>query len=219
MTNCNSYNAWVTYLDIWGFSHEVERTPPTEIYDRLSNMVTKYSNRLAADPSILPETFFFSDSLFLVFDVSRCGGRLQAFEACRDRTQEMIQTYLDAKFLTRGAIAYGEVAVGKGILLGPPVVRAAKWEQALTAPIVILPMAEIERCFKEAPPLAASNLSIVSTSNGGLVRAYLVHATHISDQIQAVKIRMEECLDKGPELGAARLQLALELLRKCNNHD
>jgi hypothetical protein len=218
MPNLHSFNAWVTYLDIWGFSHEVERTPAEDLHQRLSSLVKECSDRLASDPSISPRTFFFSDSLFLAFDIPRCGGSLDAFEACRDRTQEAIQIYLAHDFLARGGIAYGEVAIAEGILVGLPVVRAAKCEQALTAPIVILPTHEMERCFRDESPIPKSNCPIVPTRNGGLVRAYLVHAMHIEDQILAVETRLEQYLVKGPELGATGLQLTLRLLKDRYNH-
>lgn len=214
MPDLHSFNAWVTYLDIWGFSNEVERTPAQDLHYRLSGLVKDCSKRLVSDPTISPKAFFFSDSLFLAFDIPRCGGALQAFEACRDRTQEVIQTYLEHDFLPRGGIAYGQVTIAEGILVGLPVVRAAKCEQALTAPIVILPFHELERCFANELPLSRSDCSIVPTRSGGLVRAYLVHAMHIEDQIQAVESRLEQYLVKGPELGATGLQLALRLLQE-----
>ena len=212
MAELQSVDAWITYIDVWGFSQLVEHAKPEELHNRLEQIVQKCTNTLNSNKSGIPRVFFFSDSLFLAFDIPRCGTRFEAYETCRDKTQEVIQIYLDQGFCPRGGIAFGNVAVAEGILFGQPVVRAARYEHALTAPLVVLPMHEASRCFGENSPLNYQNCSDVPTRNGGLIKAHLVRAIHDTEQIDKYRILRDKYLVEGPDTGAAALDLAVQLL-------
>jgi hypothetical protein len=219
MAKLQSVDAWITYIDIWGFSHLVEHTKPEELHTRLEQTVHECTRVLNSSNPEPPRIFFFSDSLFLAFDIPRCGQRFQAFETCRDKTQEVIQIYLDQDFFPRGGMAFGNIAVAEGILFGQPVVRAARYEHALTAPLVMLPMLEAQLCFRENSPLTHKECSVVPTRNGGLVKALLIRAIHADDQLNKFIALRDKYLIEGPDIGAKALDLAVRLLGTGPKHD
>jgi hypothetical protein len=180
--------------------------------------VRECTNTLNSNKPKSPKIFFFSDSLFLAFDLPRCGDRYEAFETCRDKTQEVIQIYLDQDFCPRGGVAFGNVAVAEGILFGQPVVRAARYEHDLTAPLVMLPMREARNCFGNDSPLSHSMCSVVPTRNG-LVKAQLICAIRHTEQLNKYILLRDRYLVEGPDMGAKELDLAVRLLETGGRHD
>ena len=84
----------------------------------------------------------FSDSLFLFYSTEGTT-RMNALETCIAVTQRVMSEFARNELPLRGGIAYGKVAFSGNLLAGRPRLRAYSYEQALPAPLLLLPAKEI----------------------------------------------------------------------------
>lgn len=213
MSDAEVVCAWIAYLDIWGFSHAVLKTNMTHLTSQLSSAIATCKRRLVSERTIESRAFFFSDSMFLAFPVCNNISRLEAYKACRDKTQEVIQAFVDHNFLLRGAIGYGEIAISADILIGPPVINAVKCEQAIIPPLVVIPLKETVSCLNHESPLGVNNCSMIKTKDGGIIRCGIVESEHIDTQLQLMQMYADRYLSEGPAVSAGHLIAAINLLK------
>ena len=202
--------AWVAYLDAYGFSAAVERKTEhivekffSELYEELDAIVTT-----------LDAAYQFSDSIFLIqkpFPDPQT--KLQELYSAVQNLQKIALQY---SLAFRGAVAFGTVTIGPFGCFGQPVVDAARLEEHLAVPLVVLPERFIEQAnnhlFSAYSPGARVELTtqLVKTKTGSILANVIPPPLRLFANIAHKKIR--HSLVHGPDHIAASWQSAIDAL-------
>jgi hypothetical protein len=151
--------------------------------------------------------FQFSDSVFLLADTAR--DATHNLSALIEVVREMQRTAFRHNVAFRGAFAYGNgIRFGPKGFYGEPIVRAARFEEQMASPLIVIPECEILRSktFFYLP------LSIVRTKSGKrrvhVVRCHRYLFTRVAAD------RAADALARGPDSVAAAWLEAIETTNK-----
>ncbi len=186
--------AWILYIDIYGFSDQVGKEGEKICFSRLNEAVKKIrTDVLEADfyPLIL------SDSIFLIAPTDARKNRelfLKFYELSRDIQDELI----DHQFLPRGGIAFGQVCISDRTIVGKPVIEAVRLEQHISIPCVFLPA-------REKQPYEINSHLLMPTKTQGLVQGLVVLPRTIRSYRALIKKRLTDALMYGPDKAASAL--------------
>lgn len=214
-------DAWVAYLDVYGFSALVRAS--REEMDRLSESLARAQAATQAeidkrkDPAKL---LLFSDSLFLTYPVGGAGRDhvRAALHKCLEDVAAVLERFCREALPLRGGIAFGRVGLGPNLLVGDPVIRAAEYEKLLVAPLVLLPEVELERAQCSDPQIRRRP-QLVSVRDGGIIKARVIAPRNLERYRKFVAERLDRAAVEGPYDTTRAWVLAAELLQQHRKVD
>lgn len=189
-------DAWVLYIDLYGFSAQVSREGEVECFDRLNDVVLDIRQatlRTGFTPLIL------SDSIFVVAQTPTREDR-DVFRDFYNLTRDIQDELIDRNFLPRGGVAFGQIRISDRILVGRPVIAAVRVEQHISLPCVFLPARE-----KAPIRLPRRQQFAMPTKTKGLVRGAVILPRTIEPLRKLVADRLDEALLDGPDTVASDL--------------
>ena len=133
--------AWVAFLDVYGFSNFVAQSERTATLPETFQTLQAAHTEFAAKRSSHPEIFFLSDNIFLVRKTN--GDNFGQFQELLADIRVLMDTFVKRSLPLRGGVAFGSVLFGPNLLIGSAVARAVDYEKAIHAPLVIVPEREL----------------------------------------------------------------------------
>ena len=195
-------DAWVVFLDVFGFSSMVTSRDNSKLLGQLRNSYEAVFKMDFWNENIV-KSFAFSDNIYLVFPINKKGDNLSILQKCIDAVSQMQNSFVVEGLPLRGGIAYGSVYFENNLLLGETVLRAYHYEQLLHIPLVLLPACEIIRTGrKEATPFLPPPKDILLKNNELIFGAY-IHPEPIDNMERMAKEKYEDHRLNGP-YGIAR---------------
>lgn len=193
-SNLERFDAWVVYCDIYGFSAFVEDEEMSHVIDLL-HAGHDYIQVLFAGRLDKVYVRLISDSIFLVYRVSEKGDKAAVLQECISDTQKLMGYFADIELPLRGSIAYGNICIGENLILGKVVLRAVRSESLLPAPLVLLPLKEINDIPDPDKPMGVERISI---KGDGMITGILIQPMPVDSLIRlAYKYANKYCLN-GP---------------------
>ena len=211
----SKFNAWVVYCDIFGFSAYVRENLIATVTDKLYDghtMIQQYF----ADKTYSVNVQMISDSIFLVYHVTKKEERAKVSQECISDTQKIMADFAGLKLPLRGSIAYGEVCIGENLLLGDVVLRAVHTEAMIPAPFVLLPKREMEGLANTDIP---NRIEKIPIKGDGLIAGVLVHPMPMDSLLHLAREYAERYCTKGPYALAKVWDDALVYINKIYGND
>ena len=209
-TSIRVCNAWVAFLDVYGFSDMVRSQNPEHLSRRLLKARAEVV-RIASTSESKPVMHSLSDSIFLVYPISTRSSKWTALRRCIDDTQSILATFVKHGLPLRGGVAFGKVSYGPNLLLGRAVLAAVNYEDIVPAPLVLLPAREIsgKAGHIEFP---VSDIHNIILKDGGTMSAKLLFPSPIDGFYELVLLRAEQLALNGPYLVATAWNNARDFL-------
>ena len=184
-----SYDAWIAFLDVYGFKAMIATKDQTLISQNLAKAHQTLRNEIKEIPG--EELLYsFSDSVFIVLRVAKPDDKGFALHKCVERCQQIMNIFVDKELPLRGGIAFGSVCVGDQFIVGDALVRAVSYEGLVDAPLVLLPAFEIGK------ELISQVTEI--TVKGGLIKAKLIFPDPLDNYWRFVTEAAQRYLSIGP---------------------
>ena len=101
-------NAWVCFMDIYGFSYMVDNLSPQELEDFHQRLVNCYIDTKAANSVKTIKCYFFSDSIFIINLVKK--NKSTALNHLISFVKNVMGIFFNAGFPLRGCIYYGNIS-------------------------------------------------------------------------------------------------------------
>ena len=208
-------NAWVVFLDIYGFSYMLEGSQTDTIH---KTMLKCYSAvykllRPVKDKYLL----YFLDSIFLVFPVEPLEHKAILMRQCINKAVDIMGVFVNNGFPLRGGMAYGEICHSANLLIGKAVVNAVKYESLVEAPLLVLPFSEYEQYSSSAEFTLGD---IILLKNDFPVFAHLFHPFPKDEYFKTVDDNFRRYCLNGPAAPAKAWYNAkryIESLSRRNN--
>jgi hypothetical protein len=202
--------AWIAYIDLYGFSAQVRRDTPAATYKTLAECLKEIAELTQASGFTLQA---LSDSIFIV---GFLGGRhgndpLSAFLHCLRAAQDKL---VAAGFLPRGALAAGEVYISPGLIVGEPVIRAVRDEQCLDIPCFVIPSRELR-----GNATWLRHETIIPIKGGGAFLGVPLFPENIEPYLKLITERLNEALLNGPPTVAAAYLRLKDQLREWTENE
>lgn len=205
------------YLDVYGFSAKVE-AGLTPVVQRDLVATHKKARQLVRARSPQTVYSFISDSTCLVYPVSDQTEMMSELDRCASDVSRIMDLFFERDLPVRGCVTFGEVVYGDNILVGKPVVRAVKMEEALPFPLVVVPLREVyspETGRSELDDWGRHTLADdVVVRPEGRMSAYLIFPSLLDEFGRYVADNLKQRLTFGPPNAALGWALANEYLTK-----
>ena len=189
-SNLPKSQAWVAYLDVYGFKALVATSEVTDLSERLlrSHIALFSGTSYSSSPA---KAFLLSDSIFLVYPVDEEGSKPASLQACIEDIREILDKFIENDLPLRGAVAFGEICHKENVLLGEAVVRAVTYENILGLPIVVIPARELQG-------VPVPYLTEVPTKEDGRMLAKVIMPTDGTSYQHYVAEKAAQLLVTGP---------------------
>jgi len=194
--------AWVAFLDIYGFSGLLATRPHQQIYQDMIDCFAKVE-AIAEQAGVR----FISRSDSLFFFAFR--GQLASddmFPALVDCLTESMDELVDAGFLPRGSLAHGDVVARSTVFVGGPILRSVRMETSLAVPCVVVPASEAG----EQQRLRFSTQ--IPIKEDGLLECFPIFPRTLLKYRALVDEMRQKALRDGPPKAAKDLSRCLELI-------
>jgi hypothetical protein len=196
-------------MDVYAFSRHVERFGEALIYSRMQQAMETIRG--------IVELYQFDsvhlfDSLFIVgFDGGFHGTEcLHMLCHCIAEVQDEL---LDAKFISRGTLAHGNVELSPKVIVGAALIRAVRLEQQLGTPCVFLPLRELKTA-----PVPSNFIYDLPMKGGGFIRGVPILPRTMQLLESAHREHLDDSLVHGPAEAAQALTLMEGLIRAYAAH-
>lgn len=189
-------NALVIYIDIYGFSSLLEQSSTAlnnkdlpinkkAIVIKLTHIWQDVSGIINSDYT---NAYFFSDSLFLMYNMMQYNGTHFIRDVISD-VSKIMDIYLDNALLVRGACAQGKVYFTGSLLIGDPVLDAVALEETVNpAPFTIIPLSAINNLIDSQGPFTQVKSYVIPTKSGtGIVDCIIILPNNIRKYRELVK--------------------------------
>lgn len=219
MTQPTITDAWVLFLDVYGFTAMTRREDPKLLYERLSRAHAAIHTHLTHFRPELP-IFVLSDSVFILLPVATPADALDQLSRFVDPTRHILGSFLKFGLPARGGFAFGSVVFDRHVLVGEAVARAAKLEPEIPAPLVVLPEVEVQRAGIVAyPGRMDSPPEYLFLKRKQLILGRFVTPFPVEEFAEAATRYLEQYALEGPyELASAWLYVRNELLAGMGAH-
>jgi len=212
---------WAVYLDVYGLKAMMKESQIIDLAEQLSKCYSQVECKLPWDKS-RPVYLYFQDTIILFYpvDASHDEDKASVLQRCAGDVEEILAIFFQAGFPLRGGIAYGEVDYYANSLFGIPVERAIEYEQAVAAPLVLLPTKECVESSSNAPfslSLIAPRPQKVVLKSGGILFGTLFHPTPVDGFIEFVYNKTRYHGLYGPPEVAKAWEEANSYIFKCFN--
>jgi hypothetical protein len=212
----STFNAWVVYLDVYGFSAKVEEgVAPIVQKDLVS--VHKRARRFLREK--YSETIYLSisDSTCVVYPVGDVNDKIESLNRCAGAVSGIMDFFFDRDLPIRGCACFGQVVFGDNILVGSPVLRAVELEKLLPFPLVAVPLREMyPRGTKKRSELedwGRQTLERIVVRPDGQMYACLIFPSQLDAFGRYVDEKLEHYLTSGPTGAASGWALTQEYLK------
>ena len=209
------FDAWVVYLDVYGFSAMVKGGMSAELQERLIR-THKKARKLVKRNSPDATYIFISDSTCLVYPAPENSNRLANLDRCAEDVSEIMTLFLEEGLPLRGSAAFGEVAYGDRILVGRPVLRAVSLEKSIPFPLVVVPLSELYPSGKSPTELdnwGRFTLQKIAVRPTGQLHALIIFPSNLDSFAEKVRRLLDRYLTFGPPEVAVAWALASEHLQ------
>ena len=156
---------------------------------------------------------FFSDSVFLFYQVTDNKNHLVVLQKCIDDLITLMGIFVKEELPLRGGMAYGDVIAGQNILIGKPVIRAVQNEGLIDAPLILLPASELLDnsllMYGHRPKLEDIDLK-----NNESMRGKLISSFPKDDYIELILKKYEHYVVNGPYQIAPKWDKANKFITK-----
>jgi hypothetical protein len=200
---------WLAFLDVYGFSSLVTGTDNSQVAGSLLKIHDKILDHLAR----LGHHQFFSDSIFLFAEHDRHNhdSSDESLKRIISSVRDVISEGVNLNLFFRGSVAYGQITIGPGIILGTPILRAVQREQSLAYPTVVIPVAEL----RLGSPEITLPTTIVETKSGILDAAVILPSARANLKEKAVQ-RASETRVTGPDTVALAWERYVHFLSRLS---
>jgi hypothetical protein len=190
-----SGDAWIAYIDIYGFSALVRDQTSEGVYLNLADSLKEIADAVARHKFSLQA---LSDSIFIIsFRNQQSVQTLPPFIACVREVQDCL---VAAGFLPRGAITKGKVHLSGAVIVGEAVIRSVRCEQALDIPCVVVPARELE-----GSRTWLRHKADLPIKGGGIMLGVPIFPDNIETYCNVIDFKLDEARLKGPPAVASSL--------------
>ena len=196
MQQSKAREAWVVFLDMYGFSAMVESCPTKRLF-RAINMAHKQVKDKVCQHQYVPELFFLSDSMFLIYSVAKPEDKWPVVHHCLECLPEIIYIFAENGFPVRGGIAFGEVQFSADILVGLPVVQAVLYEKLSPIPCVLLPVRELLQ-GKDCDDPLVKDVDLLTLRDGSLMAGRVIYPRPIEGFLKLANSKVRKYSVTGP---------------------
>jgi hypothetical protein len=137
-------DAWVVFLDIYGFSSMIKTCEPDALHNTLLSVYEDIRHYMCNNTVLENYLYSFSDSIFIIFPCLDLGVKGDVLHGCIPTIRNILGLSIKKNLPMRGALAYGKVSYDTNLVVGYPVLNAYKYEQSLPCPLLFLPYRELE---------------------------------------------------------------------------
>lgn len=197
-------HGWVVFLDIYGFSFMIESNEASEIHRKLS-LCHSDINNLLKTTTYQYKTYFFSDSIFVVFplinqaDNQYHKDKEEIMKHCLNKAQDIMGICVKHDFPVRGGMAFGEIRYSDNLLIGRAVVKAHTYETMIEVPLLVLPYNELSgTSFMKAHSLK----DIIILKDNSPIFAKLFFPFPKDEFLQLVEDKFQKYCLNGPQAPA-----------------
>lgn len=208
-------NAWLAYLDVYGFSSIVMSDPnPSHVLEKLFYAHNQLKSTLDEHyRDIL--FFYFSDSIGLVLP-SEKKLDVKKFKYFIDCVTHTLQTFLENDFQLRGAITYGNLSFCNNLLIGEPVIKAATLEKSIRSPVVVIKAVDIKEIMNLKPISVNLPFFDLETREGGLSKYAIIIPYKIVEYLRIAQNKYDIHVLNGPPIVARAWRETKDLLAEIS---
>ncbi len=197
-------NAWLVYIDIYGFSALVRSRGAAKIYKDLADCVHEIEKITKKNNFVVQ---VLSDSIFITcFESEKYDSdTFSTYFQCIREAQDIL---IDKDFIPRGAFAHGEIFKSLSVIVGEPVIRAVRAEEQIELPCVYIPGIETSKI-----PMKFKNQRVLPMKNGGSSIGLPCLPVTLSKLVSLIEKNLELSLIEGPFTVATALSQLKSLLK------
>jgi hypothetical protein len=188
------FDAWVVYLDVFGFSAYVSEDVETVVSNLHSGhefLSTRFQTRRER-----VHVRVISDSVFIIYRTRDSDDASRVLHECYEDLQDLLREFVELRLPLRGGMAFGKVYISDTLLLGEVVVRAVRTESMIEAPFVVLPKNEMS--VLKGTGNVPGRMAQVPVKDGGLVSGVLIRPHPYDQLLRFAKESASRHLEKGP---------------------
>jgi len=159
--------------------------------------IWKFINKEIKTHDTIP--VLFSDCGFIVFRRQE-NQSIDLIRKCISCLENLQNKYLDEGLFLRGSVAYGDVIFKKNLLIGQPVVLAAKLEPNCPSPYIFFPLNEMKKLSTQSEiDYAVTKIQNMRfKNNDGMLRGLCIYPTNYTLYKTKIKQLSEKYLVTGP---------------------
>ena len=149
-------NAWVAFLDVYGFTALLEKNDFLTLHENLLKGHEFIKTRINDNPNA--RVFYFSDSIFLIYKIDEPNEKGKILNILINDIRKIMGCFIELELPLRGALSYGEVVYSENVVVGKPIVTAYQTELKVPCPLFFIPSCEIEDTEHKLRDLSQDNI-------------------------------------------------------------